>query len=106
MNYTYKDLKAMKLSELRKVAAGMEEEVKGYTQMNKDHLLQTICQALNIEMHEHHEVVGVDKTSIKAEIRKLKKERDKALESKNKKKIITIRKKIKTLKNTLKRATV
>ena len=96
----------MKLSELRKVAAGMEEEVKGYTQMNKDHLLQTICQALNIEMHEHHEVVGVDKTSIKAEIRKLKKERDKALESKNKKKIITIRKKIKTLKNTLKRATV
>ena len=96
----------MKLSELKEIAAGMDEEVKGYTQMNKEHLLQAICQALNIEMHEHHEVVGVDKAGIKAEIRKLKKERDKALESKNKKKIITTRKKIKALKNTLKRATV
>ena len=106
MDTTYKDLKAMKLSELKEIAAGMDEEVKGYTQMNKEHLLQAICQALNIEMHEHHEVVGVDKAGIKAEIRKLKKERDKALESKNKKKIITTRKKIKALKNTLKRATV
>jgi hypothetical protein len=106
VDYTYKDLKAMKLSELREVAAGLDEEVKGYTQMNKEHLLQTICQALHIELHEHHEVVGVDKASIKAQIRKLKKDRDKTLESKDKKKLINIRKKIKVLKNTLRRATV
>ena len=106
MDYTFKDLKSMKLSELREVAAGLQEEVKGYTQMNKEHLLQALCQALHIDMHEHHEVVGVDKATIKSEIRKLKKDRNKALESKDKKKLIKVRRRIKALKNKLRRATV
>ena len=106
MEYTFSQLKSMKLSELKEVAAGIEEEVKGYTQMNKEHLLQAICQTLHIEMHEHHEVVGVDKASIKSKIRELKKDRDKALEKKDKKKLVKIRREIKTLKNSLRHATV
>jgi len=107
MAFTFKELKHMKVAELREIAAGMDsEEVKGYTQLNKDHLLEAICKALHIEMHEHHEVVGIDKTSIKKKIRALKKERDQALEAKDKEKYIKIRKEIKELKNNLRRATV
>ncbi|MBN2105649.1 Rho termination factor N-terminal domain-containing protein [bacterium] len=107
MSYTFKELKHMKVTELREIAAGLEnEEVKGYTQLNKDHLLEAICKALHIEMHEHHEVVGVDKSAIKTKIRTLKKDRDKALNAKDKKKLIEVRKKIKQLKNDLRRATV
>jgi len=107
MTYTFKELKHMKVTELREIAAGIDkDEVKGYTQLNKDHLLEAICTALHIEMHEHHEVVGVDKASIKTKIRTLKKDRDQALESKDKKKLKKVRKQIKQLKNALRRATV
>ncbi|MFC1568763.1 Rho termination factor N-terminal domain-containing protein [bacterium] len=107
MSYTFKELKHMKVAELREIAAGMDsEEVEGYTQLNKDHLLEAICKALHIEMHEHHEVVGVDKASIKAKIRTLKKDRDQALETKDKEKLLKVRKDIKILKNELRRATV
>ena len=107
MAYTFKELKHMKVAELREIAAGLDdEEVKGYTQLNKDHLLEALCKALHIEMHEHHEVVGIDKASIKKKIRELKKVRQQALESKDKEKLIKTRKQIKTLKNDLRRAIV
>ncbi|MBN1781897.1 hypothetical protein JW948_12270 [bacterium] len=107
MDYTYKDLKHLKLAELKEIAAGMEnEEVKGYTQMNKDHLLAAICNALHIDMHEHHEVVGLNKTDIKKKIKSLKDKRDEALKAKDKKKLIETRQEIKKLKNSLRRATV
>lgn len=107
MEHTYRELKKKTLADLKKIAAEMKDEaVQGYTQMNKDHLLEAICKALNIDMHEHHEVVGVDKASIKGQIKKLKKERDKILEKKDSKKLKEIRKKIKGLKNELRRAAV
>ena len=107
MDYTYHDLKHKRVAELRDIARDMDApEVQGYTQMNKDHLLESICKALHIEMHEHHDVVGVDKTKIKVKIRSLKKERDKALEGKDADKLKTIRKQIKDYKNKLRRAMV
>ena len=107
MEHTYKELKKMTAAQLKEVAAGIEHEaVEGYTQLNKDHLIAAICKALNIEMHEHHEVIGVDKTSIKMKIRALKKDRDKALEAKDHKKLKKARKEIKDLKTELRRATV
>ncbi len=107
MDYTFKELKHTTLAELKKIASGIEHEaVKGYTQMNKDHLLKAICTALDIEMHEHHEVVGIDKTSIKSQIKKLKKKRDKVLKEHDHKKLKVVRKEIKKLKNQLRRATV
>ena len=38
-----------------------------------------LCKALNIDMHEHHDVVGIDKASIKSRIKELKKKRDAAI---------------------------
>src|SRR5260221_12384797 len=66
MAHTFPELKSKALAELREIAAGIEHEaVKGYTQLNKDHLLAALCKALNIDMPVHHEVKGVDKTAIK-----------------------------------------
>ncbi len=84
MAHTFPELKSKALAELREIAAGIEHEaVKGYTQLNKDHLLAAICKALNIDMHVHHEVKGVDKTAIKTKIGKWQKKRDEALAAKD-----------------------
>lgn len=78
--HTYEELKHLNIAELRELAAGIEHEaVQGYTQLNKDHLIPALCTALGIEMHEHHEVVGIDKAKVKAEIRQFKQQRDEAL---------------------------
>ena len=107
MEHTYHELKHKTVAQLRDIAKEIEHDaVQGYTQMNKDHLLKAICTALHIEMHEHHEVVGIDKTKIKVKIRELKKTRDKALEDKDHQKLKAVRKEIKGLKNQLRRATV
>jgi len=107
MAHTYKELKEKTLADLKKIAKEIDHEaVKGYTQMNKDHLLEAICKALNIDMHEHHEVKGVDKKTIKQEIKKLKKKRDKVLKAHDHKKLKEVRQKIKKLKKTLRKATI
>lgn len=77
MAHTYEELKGKTVAELREIA---RDAVQGASQMNKDHLLPALCRALGIEMHERHEVHGIDKTSIKSQIRALKAERDRALD--------------------------
>jgi hypothetical protein len=80
MAHTFHELKLKTVAELREIAKGIEHEaVKGFTQLNKEHLLVAICQALNIPTHEHHDVVGLDKSAIKARIRTLQAQRDQAL---------------------------
>jgi hypothetical protein len=107
MAYTFHDLKVKTVAELREIAAGIEHEaVKGHTQMHKDHLIKAICTALNIEMHEHHEVRGLDKTGIKTQIRALKKERDELLGKHDHEKLKLIRTQIKRLKHKLRKAEV
>lgn len=83
MAYTYHELKGKTIQELRDIAKGVEQHdaVQGYSQMNKDHLLPALCKALGIPIHEHHDVVGIDKPAIKAKMRDLKKKRDQAVES-------------------------
>src|SRR5438067_6926234 len=79
MAHTYPELKNKTLAELREIAAGIQHDaVQGATQMNKDHLLEAICKALNIDMHVHHEVKGIDKAAVKAKIREWQKKRDEA----------------------------
>ena len=107
MAHTFGELKKKNVSELREIAKDIEHEaVQGYTQLNKDHLLEAICKALNIDMHVHHEVVGVDKTKIKAEMKQVKKSRDEAIAAKKPDDIIKARRKIRFLKKQLRKATV
>jgi hypothetical protein len=88
------------------MAKGIEHEaVQGYTQMNKDHLLIAISKALGIQ-HEHHDVVGVDKSAIKARIRELKKQRDDALAAHDRAQLKTVRRTIHRLKRQIHKATV
>jgi hypothetical protein len=81
MAYTYHELKGKTIQELREIAKGVEahEAVQGYSQMNKDHLLPALCEALGVDSHEHRAASGIDKPAIKAKMRELKTKRDAAL---------------------------
>jgi len=79
--------------------------VQGYTQLNKEHLLVAISKALGIQ-HEHHDVIGVDKASIKARIRELKKKREEALAAHDHDQLKVVRRTIHRLKRQINRATV
>jgi hypothetical protein len=107
MSYTLKELKLKTAVQLKEIAAGIDHEaVKGHTQMNKDHLIKAICTALNIEMHEHHEVKGLDKAGIKAKIRELKKEREKVIAAHDAKLLADLRHQIKIFRKKLRKAMV
>ena len=106
MEYTYEQLKHKTVLELREIAKGIEHEaVQGYTQLNKEHLIVAISKALGIK-HEHHDVVGVDKASIKSRIRELKKKREEALAAHDHDQLKVVRRTIHRLKRQIHRATV
>jgi DNA-binding IclR family transcriptional regulator len=82
MAYTYHELAEKTVQQLRDIAKDLHHEaVQGYSQMNKEHLLPALCRALGIPVHEHAEVVGIDKPAIKARLRQLKAKRAEALEA-------------------------
>jgi low affinity Fe/Cu permease len=88
MAYTFVELKKKTVAELREIAAGIENEaVKGHSQMNKEHLLVALCKALNIDVHEHHQVVGLDKTKVKARIQAMKDKLAEAIKAGDRKQI-------------------
>ncbi len=107
MAHTFEELKHKTVVELREIAKGVEHEaVEGASQMNKDHLLKALCTALNIEMHAHHDVVGIDKAAIKVRIRELQKKRDAILASAERTELRGVLRQIHALKRTIRRATV
>jgi len=91
MDHTYEELKGKTVAELRELA---RETVQGASQMNKEHLLPALCAALGIEAHEHHAVTGIDKDTIKAQMRELKAQRDRALDTHDHLKLKAIRRQI------------
>lgn len=106
MAYTYEQLKHMTLADLREIAKGSEQEVvQGYTQMNKEHLVGALAKALGIQ-HTHHDVVGIDKSSIKARIRDLKTQRAAAIEAHDHAQLKSVRRNIHRLKRQIHKATV
>jgi hypothetical protein len=106
MAHTYEELKHKTVAELRDIAKGIEHEaVQGYTQMNKDHLIVALSKALGIQ-HEHHEVVGVDKSGIKAKIRELKTQRAAAIAAHDHAQLKVVRRTIHRLKRRIHKATV
>lgn len=107
MAHTYEELKNLTLAELRGIAAGLDHEaVQGYSQMNKDHLLPAVCRALGVEMHAHHEVVGVDKGAIKQRLHALRHQRDDALQAHDHRRLKTVRRQIHDLKREIRKATI
>jgi hypothetical protein len=106
MDLTYEQLKHKTVAELRDIAKGIEHEaVQGYTQLNKEHLIVALAKAMGIH-HEHHDVVGVDKATIKARIRELKVKRAEALEAHDHEQLKTVRRTIHRLKRQIHKATV
>ena len=103
---TYEQLRHKTLAELRDMAQGSEHEaVQGYTQMNKEHLAVALAKALGIQ-HTHHDVIGVDKTAIKARIRELKTQREAALTAHDNAQLKVVRRTIHRLKRRIHKATV
>jgi hypothetical protein len=106
MAFTYEELKHKTVAELREIAKDIEHEaVQGYTQLNKEHLLVAISQALGLK-HEHHDVVGVDKASIKARMRELKTTREAALAAHDHAQLKVVRRTLHRLKRRIHKATV
>ena len=103
---TYEQLRHKTLAELRDMAKDNEHEaVQGYTQMNKEHLAVALAKALGIQ-HTHHDVIGVDKTAIKARIRELKTQREAALTAHDNAQLKVVRRTIHRLKRRIHKATV
>src|SRR5262245_64086042 len=104
MAHTYHELREKTLQELRAIAATVTHDaVKGASQMNKDHLLPALCRALGIPVHEHAEVVGIDKPAIKAKMRELKKTREAAIESKDHDTLKSVRRHLHSLNRDIRR---
>jgi DNA-binding IclR family transcriptional regulator len=103
---TYEQLRHKTLGELRDLAKDIQHDaVQGYTQMNKEHLVGALATALGIK-HEHHSVVGIDKSSIKGRIRELKTQRAAAIEAHDRAQLKTVRRTIHRLKRRIHKATV
>jgi hypothetical protein len=107
MEHTYEELSKKTVAQLREIAKELDDPgLRGYTQLNKAHLLPAVCNALGIESHEHHEVVGLNKSEIKSQIKALKVERNAALEAHDHKQLKQLRRKIHGLKRQLRKSTV
>jgi hypothetical protein len=107
MAHTLQELKGKTVAELREIAKGLEHEaVKGYTQMNKDHLLTAVCKALGIDTFIHHHAVGTQKLEMRAKIRTLKKQRDEILAAKDHAPLRGVLDQIHDLKRRLRKAMV
>ncbi|HMF93081.1 MAG TPA: hypothetical protein VKE96_02250 [Vicinamibacterales bacterium] len=105
MAYTYHELKGKTIQELREIAKNVEQHdaVQGYSQMNKDHLLPALCKALGVPVHEHAEVVGIDKPALKAKMRELKEKRDAALEAKDHATLKSVRRQLHAINRDIRR---
>ncbi len=107
MTHTHAELKKKTVAELREIAKDIEHEaVKGHSQMNKEHLLVALCKALNIDMHEHHQVVGLNKAQVKANIRRIKEKLAAAIAAHDRKQISYCHRQIHRQKRQIHKATV
>lgn len=105
--HTYESLSHKTVAELRDIAQGLHaDSLKGYSTMHKEQLVPALCEALGIEAHVHHEVVGIDKSKVKTRIRALKEERDRAVEAGDSRQLRVTRRRIRSLKRKIRKATV
>ena len=109
MAHTYEELKKKTIEDLREIAKDLpEESVRGYTQMNKEHLLPVVCTALGIDVHKHphHDARGLDKAKLKTRMHQLKSEKQKALEAHDSERLKAIRREYHHLNRKIRAATI
>ncbi len=109
MAHTYEELKKKTIEDLRAIAKELpEESVKGYTQLNKEHLLPLVCKALGIDVHKHphHEAQGIDKAKLKARMHAIHAEKEKALQAKDHLKLKALRREYHHLNRRIRSASV
>lgn len=107
VEYTFEVLHKMTVSDLRDIAQSLEHEaLAGYSTMHKEQLVPALCEALGIEAHVHHEVVGINKAKVKARINDLKVLRAQAIEAGDHAQLKQVRSRIKSLKRKIRRATI
>jgi hypothetical protein len=88
---------------LREVIAEKYPDVTGLSAKKKDELVEIYAAKLGVEKHAHAEL-GIDRTVVKQKIRALKKERDEALEARDRDRLREIRHAIHKQKHILRRA--
>ena len=107
MEHTFDELSKKTVAQLREIADGLDhDKVHGYKSLHKPDLVKLLCDALAIEAHEHHSVVGLDKAKIKAQIAVLKEKRAAAIAAHDAAQLKRARLNIKRLKHKMRRATV
>lgn len=106
-----KDLEKMTAPEIRDFILQNYPEITGVHALKKEELLAAIYKARGVPVKEikkkEAKEVEINKSGLKKQIRLLKAERDKLLDTpskKNKKELIKIRKKIKKLKKLTRKA--
>ena len=107
MDHTFKELSSKNVSQLREIAEGMDHEaVRGYKTMRQEKLVVALCSALGIEARAERKVVGINRSEIKGQIKKLKVKREKALQDHNHKELKLVRRKMRGLKRQIRKAAV
>ena len=108
MSHTYDELKKKTVAELREIAAGIQHDaLQGYSQLNKEHLLEKLCVALSLPMQAHHKVaVGGAKVDLKEKIKALKTKREEAIKAGRHQDLKHIRRRIHFLKRILRKSSV
>jgi hypothetical protein len=109
MAHSYEELKEKTVAELREIAAAVKHEaVQGYTQLNKEHLLAALCKAFNLDMHVHRKVkaAGISKSTIKSQMKELKKKRDAALAAHDHVQLKAVRRQMHELRRALRKPVV
>ncbi len=107
MAHTYEELKKKTVAELREIAAGIDDEaVKGYSQLNKEHLLVALCKAFKIDTHAHRTAGISNKKDFKNKIKELKSKRDEAIAAHNHEALKAVRRRIHFMKRELHKAAV
>jgi hypothetical protein len=107
MEHTFEELSSKNVTQLREIAEGMDHEaLHGYKTMRQEQLVKALCSAFGIEARAERKIVGINRGEIKARIKKLKVQREKALEEHNHKELKLVRRKIRGLKREIRKATV
>jgi len=100
----FHELSKNTVSRLREMAKEQLPDLKGVSGMKKDQLVDALADKLGIDK-PHKVVQGVDKASLKVQIRKLKAARAAAVEAKDKAKMKETREQLHQLRRQLRRAT-